>query len=767
MISVTGTSRFATTYAAALGIVFHFFPVTVTASTDTPAGIQSFLTGSDWRPVDMSDVRIAPGSALDLSPYLEKEPAGKQGRVIGRKNGDLAFADKPEIPIRFNGFNMVTGAIIQHLQRPDPEQTKANIREFATLVRRQGYNIVRFLCLDTYLTSGIKEAGTVNPAKLDIIDYFFATLREQGVYIYADVAGYGLYYPGSWEEKVTRRNMKVEMLMAVPETRENWKTGVSLILNHVNPYTQTAWKNETALVCINLYNEQDLGLNTRLPHARELLTVKWHEWLKKRFATPHDLATAWHNPDMEHIKSLDDAPLPSSPYENDSAGVEYGHFLLSSMQEMHDWYRNILEGIGYKGLYSWDDANLTYRDCAIRSLSPAVSMHQYFSHPKEGPEVSPGSHISQKSSIEDEAGYLAALAWSRLWDKPFLVTEHGHCFWNQYEREAGLLFGAYSALQNYECVMIHENPVWLDVSTPMTAFSVGKSPLGRANEFIAFHLFQRGDVTPSPHRVELKVTSEFLSKNYNRTGDLGLSRIALLTGYGSRYATDGAVLSPKEPDMVLNPEGNGSASGDEWAVKAGGTVESQAALTENIAGKLRKRGILPEGNATDAARGIYQSDTGEIRLEAREKRLTVITPRTEGVALNAGDSARLSTLYIRFTTVPATVTLLSVDRQPLDKSRRMVLVYETEQANSDMELSEDRTQLIKLGSFPPLLRTGRLSLVLNLSNAQTFKVWALAINGTRKEEIPVRSTPDNQLEIVLDTANLKNGATPYFEVVAE
>ena len=41
---------------------------------------------------------------------------------------------------------------------------------------------------------------------------------------------------------------------------------------------------------------------------------------------------------------------------------------------------------------------------------------------------------------------------------------------------------------------------------------------------------------------------------------------------------------------------------------------------------MKRKGILPAGNITDPARGIFQSDTGEILLNAPEKKMTVVTP---------------------------------------------------------------------------------------------------------------------------------------------
>ena len=64
-----------------------------------------FKADSEWKVVDMSDVQVKAGSALDLSAISESGPAGKHGRMIISKNAKLAFEDSPDIARRFYGWN--------------------------------------------------------------------------------------------------------------------------------------------------------------------------------------------------------------------------------------------------------------------------------------------------------------------------------------------------------------------------------------------------------------------------------------------------------------------------------------------------------------------------------------------------------------------------------------------------------------------------------------------------------------------------------------
>lgn len=724
-----------------------------------------FTANEEWKAVDFSDVRIQPGSALDLSASVETGPAGKYGRVIASKEGRAVFEKNPGQALRFFGYDMVTTHIMNALKGKTDEETKANIREFVAEVKRQGYNVLRALCLDTYLMVEADADAAFNPARLDAFDYLFATMKQEGIYLYLDLGGYGLFYKGSWDEKVVKRNMKAELFSGNPDVRENWKAGVTTVFTHVNPYTKTTLRDDPAVICANFYNEQELGFNklTQAPNPTTYAAL-WHAWLKKRYDSVADVAKAWNDSTLASLKSIDEIPLPGNPYGVDPSGNDYGLFLHGLETETVEWYTRVVGEIGYKGLASQYDCSQIYREGDARASLPAVSMHGYHAHPTNMTSV--GSQVAQNSSIAAYAGYFRSLTSTRQWDKPFFVTEHTQCFWNQYQREDGLVFAAYSSLQDFQGLMVHENSTWLKVTEPMGNFSIGRSPIGRANEFLSHQLYRRGDVSASPRRVELRLEPDYLRSNINRPANWSQTRLALLTGFGSRYPRPDRPAPSRESDLLLAPvEGSTMTAGD-WAVSVSESKTSPGFSLPKAVEVLRERGILPKGNQTDVAKDLFQSDTGEITIAPKQKRLSVITPRTEGVTLEDQQSATLAALTVQSTSVAAAVAVTAVDAQPLRTSRRLVLVYLTDTANSGMELSADRTTLIKLGTLPPLVRTGVLKVSLQNEASGKLKVWALGFNGARRELIPAQAK-DGALEITLDTAKLKHGPTSFFEIAVE
>lgn len=746
-------------------IILSCFLVTFVVSPGLYAdGEITFQAGGEWKAVDFSDVQVKAGSALDLSALVEAGPAGKHGRVVAGKNGSVAFADAPDRAIRFFGYNSIVthyfGSAPGSLEGKTDEETKANIRLYVQLIKRQGYNILRTLCLDTYLMGGSEMDGEFGPGRLDKYDYLFYCLKEAGIYLYLDLAGYGLYFKGSWDEKVTKRGMKTEMMVGYAATRENWKAGVAQLLTHVNPYTKTRLLDDPAVVCLNFYNEQEMGFLRPKGESGKTLEAAWHAWLKKKYSSLAEAMTAWEKPEFAKLASLDEVPF-SDPWNATKFGNDYGLFIQDYDIEMLGWYIRFIKELGYTGLYTQYDMNATFRYGPIRNELPLVSMHGYHAHSSAA--MSPGSVVEQSSSVEAAGSYWRYLAATRLAGKPLFITEHNHGFWNPYQHEDGVLFSAYSSFQNFSCVMVHENAVWLQVKESMKDFSIGRSPVGRANEFVAACLYGRGDVLPAQKRAELVIDAGYVKSNMTRTVNGEQNKVALLTGLDLRFP--GAPAPAVPPALLMAPADGASLSSTEWVATMIDSKTGSFSMSKTV-DEMRRRGILPKDNLTDPAKGIFQTETGELTLHAGERSLKVITEKTEAVVLNAGKEARLPVLTVEQIGVDASLALTEVDGAPLRSSRRMVLVFNTDSANSGMQLSADRKTLRKPGTLPPLLRTGTLRISLVSPNAASLKCWALGFDGARRQQIPVKSS-GKTARIELDTAKLEAGPTPFFEIAAD
>lgn len=717
-----------------------------------------------WQKVDLSDIRVKAGSALDLTAINPDGPAGQYGRTVLGSDGTLEFVQMPGKRQRFLGYGGLYWTKIEEFADP----AKAEV--YAVAVRRQGYNIVRPLVLEHYLMLGAKNDLEISPERLDQLDRLVAELKNHGVYLYLTLAGYRLGFAASpW----LPNDYRSRMYIGEPVIRANWQTFVEKVLNHVNPYTKLAWKDDPAIACVEFYNEEEWGmcnLDVSLtPATRQLYLDKWRMWLLKKYQTREAVAAALQQPELAAPQGLESKlELPKGVDAPGAAARELGLFFLDLSREQMDFCQKTVRNAGYTGLISQYNCSKRLFDSLVRwETSPVVSMNVYFEHPTA--HNNPGSRVGQNSSIAKIANYWRSGNATRLAGQPLIITEYNHSFWNPYLYENGVLFGAYSAFQNFSALIVHEDAVQLRQDHPLTDFGIAQSPVGRANQFIIACLFQRGDVAPAKGLVELAVDNAFLSANGSRAVNADQSKISLMTGFQLAFPQAPQVSglkSRRKADLVINPEPGSVIWGVLNAATAIEDSPDAGKIMETVAGELKARKLLPPNNLSDPAQGVFQSDTGEITLRAKEKTMTVITPKSEVAAVVVDRPVSLQYLAIKRSSVNAAVAVCTMDGKRVNESARLVLVYATEGVNNDMELSVDRITLYRAGNKEILLRIGQLEANLNNVNAAKMSLYALAINGERRQKLELINH-DGKLEINIDTGKLKDGPTVFFELVKE
>ena len=97
----------------------------------------------------------------------------------------------------------------------------------------------------------------------------------------------------------------------------------------------------------------------------------------------------------------------------------------------------------------------------------------------------------------------------------------------------------------------------------------------------------------------------------------------------------------------------------------------------------------------------------------------------------------------------------------------MLLIFTTETENKNGTVSYRWAFLHgwQNGYPVPMLSTGKCTASLKHSETAGFKLYALAPDGTRREEIPLKSE-NGRLKINVNTDKLKK-ASVYFELIQE
>jgi hypothetical protein len=204
----------------------------------------------------------------------------------------------------------------------------------------------------------------------------------------------------------------------------------------------------------------------------------------------------------------------------------------------------------------------------------------------------------------------------------------------------------------------------------------------------------------------------------------------------------------------------------DWFINVVESKDGSFALDDTIAA-LKECGALAADNISKHSVGIYQSDTGEITMYSRARRMTVVTPRTEAVSMDVGGKLplRLGSLSVLRNSVPACIAACAMSGEDLASSERMVLIYSTSVVNSHTILGPDRRLMISNGRSPVLLQAGEFALQLQHQQAGRLALYALGFDGQRTQKLPLDAKKDS-VTIALNTADLENPSC-FFELVVE
>ena len=746
-----------------------------------------FTPDASWKPADFPDIRVAAGSAIDFTSQYEAGPAGRYGRARVSPRGGLEFEKLPGVDQRFFGIGVWDGGAIAQLGnvkkkvRIDALDVKnyyfkfgeweKHVPLFLDLMLRQGYNAMRIGPVPD--NRDLENYGPI-PEFLDFFDYLLAEAKKRGIYSYLNLGigsdGYRYYRT---DQSV---NSRFALTFGDPATRERWKRNAAAVLNHVNPYTGIAWKEEPSILVLEFHNELELGIAyaQRLkPENRQRLLKRWQSWLQQRYTTPEALNRAWGS--RPEQKSFADVKLSASTWNNRPETRDWAEFSFELLSECQRWCASVVRELGYRGLVTQYNCGKELRHNRLRAeCSDAVSLNTYFSHPIGGWGEA-GTQVRQHGSIEQAGPQFRTAASARIAGRPLLLTEHNHCNWNRYQYEAGLLLPAYSALQNFSAMFVH-GPAVLETRSSwqkyLRPFDVYNSPLHRAAEFLGACLFGRGDVKASSHLVELEVSDKFLNASSPGSAvNSEQNKLALLCGFGVRMTdvsfTSGSGKQPPslKPILSLSPE-NGAQTRMELYFSEVASAASGEFRLEKAVENLRAGGILSVDNRTDVAAGRFESDTGEIMMDVPYNQLTVSTAKTEAAALAANSRVKFKVLSIDGCTNNAVLALTSMDGKPLTESERMILVCATEELNSGIRLTSDRVTLLDPGRYPVLLKCCRFKVGMKLKAGRGYQLYPLSVNGVRRAPLPLTQR-NGQWFAEVDTATLPEGPTVFFELVAK
>ena len=750
---------------------------------------------ANWLPIKDISLMIESGSILDFSNLLPPLKPIKT-RVITNAAGQFAFENQPEIPQRFLIASLPVG--LNNGGFPSHEIADLYVKQ----LRLHGYNMARIDFVEAVLMEGRKADFDYNPEQLDKFDYLVSALKNGGIYLILnglsnDNGGYG-----NVAERWIGNKQLVQGVYFDAEKQVHWKKLISTMYGHVNPYTGTTTLKDPTLAGVILVNEGNLAFVNR-QGVLPIYKPYFAKWLKAKYGSQQSLKVAWGKElaaDENIDSGLINFPAPDAWTSKRMADVQ--QFFFDTEKKTADWMTKYMREQGYQGAVTAYNSWYAPAAQAIRGQLPWVDMHNYFGHPEYTGEQT--MRVRQDSMLEDGASYYRELASAKHIAKPFTVTEHGQIFWNPYRRENGLVLPAYAAFQSWSGICQHSGAIALSYAgvagrkTMIEPFSVAYDPIARTTETLAALLYLRGDVAPAKHTLGVKFSPiDAFDKSAhlgNTPGDI--SKLSLVTGVGldwqgqtlakSKLATYDGQVEFNQKGLTLINDGlkQPIISNSSIGLKLDGLVKKYAG---NLAYKINKVALiaderwsariqnlkdarwLNDANLTNAESGIYQTDTNEITLDSGQKRMVVITPKTEAVVFDTPEKMTLKQLKVLEADSASLIAISAMDNQTLQNSQRMLVVLATDARNSGMRFADfAETKLTAMGSNPVIIKNTKIKLNLQNTNAKNLKVFSTNLRGQRQDSIPVVLTSltqkEDSIEFTLDTSALSHGPTTYFEI---
>jgi hypothetical protein len=616
---------------------------------------------------------------VDVS-FLLDAPAGKVG-FIRVQDAHLVKPDGSRF--RIWGVNL-TGWTRGSTLLPPKEQAPLWAAEMA----RFGINCARFHFLDMPAHDGsmTNESGRripagliapgdtsqeLDPEALDRLDFFIAELKKRGIYANLNLNVGRRYRKGDDvpDYKFIQRAATKGMTLVGDRLLELQRDYARKLLTHYNPYTKSEYRNEPAVACVEIVNENSLvefwcrnwlqGQLTQKhpapqldfsPYYEKVLNGMYQDWLTKH-RTPEQLAQLRK---LVGVKAGE--PIPRTTRQDfRECPAELFHteaeFYMSVEQEFFLGMKSFLQDeLGVKSLIV-GTADHTYwipNQPLIHTTSQMdiVDGHVYWEHPAIwGHRNTPMVNAPLDSTI-------VKLSRSAVAGKPFTVSEVNHPNPNEYCAEMIPLLAAYGAFQDWDGIYFYTfepkaGKNWQPFVTDH--FDITLDPVKMIQMSAGALLFSRPDVTAAKQVVTRTFSMEQVYES------------ARLPESERPYFTPGFPLSI--------PLRHGS--------------------------RIKCFDCEPTGTFVDDLKPPYASDTGELVWHDSKPAggvVTIETERTQGLIGFVRDNP-VAVRHIKAEVKNdfCAITLSSLTAEPIWKSTNLLLIAGSRWQNAGSKWNERRT----------------------------------------------------------------------------
>ena len=602
---------------------------------------------------------------VDISFIFENEkPAGKHG-FLKIEGENFVFEDGT--PAKFWGTNFNSGANFP---------SHSHSEKVAKRLAQAGLNMVRFHQLEAdfstpnifQFTKGkrLDNTSTFDPESMDRLDYLVHCLKQEGIYVYFDCLCYRRFRTGDGVENAlymqdaAKPNGYFDRNLIALQ-----KDFAKKFLEHVNPYTGLAYKDDPVIAMAEVVNECSLfnpgkfttyePFNTELFElyrdfcAKKGIEVKFEEWefskktpLLREFIMETEMA--YYREMISYLRGIGAKfPINGTNWPIDKA-TPYNNAMASDFTDNHFYYCD------------WSQ----------------VDQRKF----------------RNKSMMTEDDTIAYNLVGHAVENLPMFISEWDAPWPNAYRADATLFLAAIGALQNWAGWTIHTYRYGTNEDPAITG-KIGRS-------IVIGNSYYRG-----------------IFDTYNDPAKFGLfQHAALITRRGDVKQAEKTVYQNINVEDLYDPD---------YKVPYMQASVEQSKLRYRYNGKT-------EGEFAEVKDDVL-SDTKEIYRNWKKGYGWIDAGRTKAVYGFIGDEDfQLTDVSIKAKNNYATIAISSLTDEDITNSNNLFITAVGKADNTDSVYNNDHTTLLKEGKAPILIEVIEAEIAIK-TPYKNMRVWSVDPEG--------------------------------------
>lgn len=403
--------------------------------------------------------------------FLNESITGNQGFLKVNPRGNLIFEKDSSEKIRFFGIQSFHN-------NPSKETSKIMVKRLSKF----GFNIWKWGGMEKFWHKKLfKPAWKEN---IDKFDYLFFQMKKHGIYCYAQLDEYSLIHASllhkeakeyynikqidSFPSEISTTTKSIQFIME-PSLWKAQKTYWYNLFNHENPYTGLKYKNDPAIVLVELTNEN--YLLTRWEHWKieyqdwppiyqaHFLEL-WNKWLKRKYRTDKNLYQSWEQAGKIDVKPsetlghVDFLPIScKDPRYSDNRKKDIAKFLYYLQKKYFKSCVDYLRNIGVKSLIVYGNANtMSLPTLFNASKGDIIDTHTYFDHPDR---IGHQGEIKNLNPFKTNSTLISVVGANTVKDKSISISETNWSYPNQHQYLFLPFLSILSSLHDWDILILH------------------------------------------------------------------------------------------------------------------------------------------------------------------------------------------------------------------------------------------------------------------------------------------------------------------------